>query len=84
MSQQENGDVATELIENRLSFSRIPRISLHVRDLSIVASKTNTTLVNTFSMDLPSGSVMAVMGGSGSGKTTLPVSYTHLTLPTKA
>ncbi|CAI4757933.1 BHH_G0048390.mRNA.1.CDS.1 [Saccharomyces cerevisiae] len=71
MSQQENGDVATELIENRLSFSRIPRISLHVRDLSIVASKTNTTLVNTFSMDLPSGSVMAVMGGSGSGKTTL-------------
>lgn len=71
MAQPIHGDVATGLTENRLSFSRIPRISLHVRDLSIVASKTNTTLVNSFSMDLPSGSVMAVMGGSGSGKTTL-------------
>lgn len=59
------------LVENKLSFSIVPRISLHVRDLSIIASKTGTTLVNSVSFDLSSGSVMAVMGGSGSGKTTL-------------
>ncbi|SMN22891.1 similar to Saccharomyces cerevisiae YOL075C Putative ABC transporter [Maudiozyma saulgeensis] len=59
------------LVENNLSFSKVPRIGLHVRDLSIIASKTNTKLVDSFSMDLESGSIMAVMGGSGSGKTTL-------------
>ena len=30
------------------------------------------------------GEYVAIMGESGSGKTTLSVSYTHLTLPTKA
>ena len=28
--------------------------------------------------------VVAVLGANGSGKSTSPVSYTHLTLPTKA
>ena len=59
------------LVENSLSFSSSKKIGLHVRDLIIIASKTNTPLVENFSLDLPSGSVMAVMGGSGSGKTTL-------------
>lgn len=59
------------LVENKLSFSIVPRVSLHVRNLSIIASKTGTTLVNSVSLDLSSGSIMAVMGGSGSGKTTL-------------
>lgn len=59
------------LVENKLSFSVVPRVSLHVRDLSIIASKTGKTLVNSVSFDLSSGSIMAVMGGSGSGKTTI-------------
>ncbi|CAL9729571.1 hypothetical protein MOUN0_H02058 [Monosporozyma unispora] len=63
--------MSTTLVENKLSFSTVPRISLHVRGLSIIASKTESTLVNSVSLDLPSGSIMAVMGGSGSGKTTL-------------
>ncbi|KAL3229770.1 putative ABC transporter ATP-binding protein/permease [Nakaseomyces bracarensis] len=61
----------TNVVENKLSFSKIPKVSLHVRDLSIIASKTDTVLVQPLSMDLPCGSVMAIMGGSGSGKTTL-------------
>lgn len=60
-----------DLVENKLSFSKIPRVGLHVRDLSITASKTDSVLVHPLSLDLPSGSVMAIMGGSGSGKTTL-------------
>ncbi|CCD23322.1 uncharacterized protein NDAI_0B02870 [Naumovozyma dairenensis CBS 421] len=63
--------MSTTLVENELSLSMVPRVGLHVRDLSIIASNTNTVLVDSFSLDLPSGSVMAVMGGSGSGKTTL-------------
>lgn len=63
--------MSLELVENNISFSKVPRIGLHVRDLSIIASKTDTKLVDSFSMDLCSGSIMAVMGGSGSGKTTL-------------
>ncbi|KAK5963646.1 uncharacterized protein PWA37_003971 [Arxiozyma heterogenica] len=59
------------LVENKLSFSVVPPVSLHVRDLSIIASKTGSTLVNSVSFDLSNGSIMAVMGGSGSGKTTL-------------
>lgn len=61
----------SNVVENKLSFSKVPRVSVHVRDLSIVASKTDTVLVQPLSLDLPSGSVMAIMGGSGSGKTTL-------------
>ncbi|GAV52241.1 hypothetical protein ZYGR_0AG02320 [Zygosaccharomyces rouxii] len=61
----------TELLENDIAFTRAPPIGLHARDVTISASKTNKTLVNSFSVDLPSGSVMAVMGSSGSGKTTL-------------
>lgn len=63
--------MTSTLVETKLNFSSVPKIALHVRDLSIVASKTDTVLVNKFSLDLPSGSIMAVMGGSGSGKTTL-------------
>ena len=63
--------MSEKLVENNISFARVPRIGLHVRDLSIIASKTETKLVDGFSMDLDSGSIMAVMGGSGSGKTTL-------------
>ncbi|CAR26262.1 ZYRO0B05588p [Zygosaccharomyces rouxii] len=61
----------TGLLENDISFVRAPPIALHARNVTISASKTNKVLVNSFSVDLPSGSVMAVMGGSGSGKTTL-------------
>ncbi|CCK72460.1 uncharacterized protein KNAG_0K00950 [Huiozyma naganishii CBS 8797] len=63
--------MTTNLVENKLSFSHVPRLKLQVRDLSIIASKTDAELVKSFSLDLPSGSIMAVMGGSGSGKTTL-------------
>lgn len=61
----------TKLLENDISFARAPPIGLHARDVTISTSKTNKILVNAFSVDLPSGSLMAVMGGSGSGKTTL-------------
>ncbi|CCH61647.1 hypothetical protein TBLA_0F01040 [Henningerozyma blattae CBS 6284] len=61
----------TEYIENQLSFKHPPKVQLQVRDLSIAASKSNRVLLDYFSLDLPSGSVMAIMGGSGSGKTTL-------------
>lgn len=58
-------------IENDIEFSHAPRIGLHVRNLSITASKSDNKLIDSFSIDLPGGSVMAIMGGSGSGKTTL-------------
>ena len=35
------------------------------------------------SLEIESGEAFALLGASGAGKTT-PVSYTHLTLPTKA
>lgn len=63
--------MSTGLIENELAFSKAPRVGLHVRNLTVIASKTESRLVRSFSLNLPSGSVMAVMGGSGSGKTTL-------------
>lgn len=37
-----------DLVENKLSFSKIPRVGLHVRDLSITASKTDSVLVHPF------------------------------------
>ncbi|CCE61169.1 hypothetical protein TPHA_0A00840 [Tetrapisispora phaffii CBS 4417] len=57
--------------ENHIKFKPTNKVSLHVRDLTITASKSKKTLIRDFSIDLPSGSVMAVIGGSGSGKTTL-------------
>lgn len=60
-----------ELLENDIAFERAPPVGLHARGVTILASKSSKILVNSFSVDLPSGSVMAVMGGSGSGKTTL-------------
>lgn len=61
----------SSIVENDLAFGHPPQVNLQVRDLSIHASKTDTVLLDSFSLDLPSGSVMAIMGGSGSGKTTL-------------
>lgn len=61
----------TELVQNDFGFAKAPSIELQVRDLSIIASRSDSRLVDSFSVDIPSGSVMAVMGGSGSGKTTL-------------
>ena len=40
--------------------------------------------LNPFSMTWENGNRYAILGPSGCGKTTMPVSYTHLTLPTKA
>ena len=62
---------ALNITENKISFSKITPIALHVHNLSIIASKTGNRLMDSFSVDLGSGSVMAIMGGSGSGKTTL-------------
>ena len=35
-------------------------------------------------LDVRKGDFVSFIGPSGCGKTTFPVSYTHLTLPTKA
>lgn len=61
----------SELVENHLSFAPTTRVAVQVRNLSIIATKSNKTIVHDISMDLPSGSIMAIVGGSGSGKTTL-------------
>ena len=35
------------------------------------------------SLEVPDGKIVTLLGTNGAGKTTTPVSYTHLTLPTK-
>ncbi|SCU91064.1 LAFA_0F01662g1_1 [Lachancea sp. 'fantastica'] len=59
-----------ELVENELSFATAPRVSLDVCKLSVIAPK-NVAIVQDISMTIPSGTIMAIIGGSGSGKTTL-------------
>ncbi|SCV01917.1 LAME_0G19350g1_1 [Lachancea meyersii CBS 8951] len=59
-----------ELVENELSFATASRVSLMVDNLSVWASK-DVPIVQDISMRIPSGSIMALIGGSGSGKTTL-------------
>ncbi|CEP60037.1 uncharacterized protein LALA0_S01e01574g [Lachancea lanzarotensis] len=59
-----------ELVENELSFATAPRVSVDVRKLSVIGPK-NVAIVQDISMKIPSGSIMAIIGGSGSGKTTL-------------
>ena len=44
---------------------------------------TAVTAVKDVNLQVKQGEFLAITGRSGSGKTTLPVSYTHLTLPTK-
>ena len=39
-------------------------------------------VLSDLNLELPEGSLLALLGGNGAGKTTAPVSYTHLTLPT--
>ena len=41
-------------------------------------------VVQDLTLGLPAGHIGSLLGESGCGKTTVPVSYTHLTLPTKA
>ncbi|SCU86089.1 LADA_0D12200g1_1 [Lachancea dasiensis] len=60
----------TDLVENELSFPSATRVSLKVDNLSVLASN-QTALVRDVCMEIPSGSIMAIIGGSGSGKTTL-------------
>ena len=46
----------------------------------------NTTLLNNVTVHFHSNQLSAILGANGAGKSTLlkvPVSYTHLTLPTK-
>ena len=45
----------------------------------------NHTALDHLNLSLDSGKIIGLLGTNGSGKTTLlkPVSYTHLTLPTK-
>ena len=59
-----------ELVENELSFAAATAVALEVSQLSVLASN-GTAIVNDISMTVPSGSIMAIIGGSGSGKTTL-------------
>lgn len=59
-----------DLVENELSFSTATRIALEVDQLSVLAGN-NTPIVQDISMRVPSGSIIAIVGGSGSGKTTL-------------
>lgn len=68
-----SGDDSDEQYEFNASqrmISPLP-VGLHVRNLQVRAAKTERVLVDSFSLDLPAGSLMAVIGGSGSGKTTL-------------
>ncbi|SCW00209.1 LAFE_0B11848g1_1 [Lachancea fermentati] len=59
-----------DLVENTLSFASAPRVALKVKNLSVLTDKDNI-IVHNVSMKVPSGSLIAIIGGSGSGKTTL-------------
>ncbi|CDO92856.1 unnamed protein product [Kluyveromyces dobzhanskii CBS 2104] len=57
------------MLENELSFVAPTRVSLNVIALNVHAK--DSTIVNNVSFHLPSGQLMAIIGGSGSGKTTM-------------
>ena len=58
---------------------------LYMINHGAVSYGANTILTN-INFEINAGQKIAVVGRNGCGKTTLlrPVSYTHLTLPTKA
>ena len=62
---------------------------LTVSNLSICTKRTKEVLVHSVSFSVGNGETLGLIGESGSGKSMtskciMTVSYTHLTLPTKA
>ena len=59
---------------------------LEINNLSVdfPSRRGQVAAVNRVSIAVAKGEVLGLVGESGAGKSTVAVSYTHLTLPTKA
>ena len=59
-------------------------MSKHLIDLkNITKTYDDTDVLKDINLYIRDGEFLTLLGPSGCGKTTMPVSYTHLTLPTK-
>ena len=60
-------------------------MSAHLLDIRGVGfAVKGTSLIADVDLHVNRGDWLSIIGPNGAGKSTLPVSYTHLTLPTKA